>query len=64
MKRINILTGPLKPCHEVPTVLCNLGQYLKHDDTMCSLSQLLLNLLTGGKKKNYISFLFQTGSPT
>lgn len=49
MKCINTLTGPLQPCHEVPTVLCNLGQYLKHDDTMCSLSQLLLNLLTSGK---------------
>ena len=61
MKCINILIGPLQTCHEVPTVLRNLGQYLKHDDAMCSLSQLLL---TGCKKKNYIiSFICQVGLP-
>lgn len=61
---MNTQTGPLQPCHEIPTVLRNLGQYLKHDDAMCSLSQLLLYLLTGGKKTKYIlSFLFQVGLP-
>ena len=61
MKCINILTGPLQPCHEVPTVLRNLGQYLKYDDRMCSLSQLLL---TGGKRKNYIHYQFSISSWT
>jgi len=46
LKCINTLNSPLQTCHEVPTVLRNIGQYLKHDDTMCSVSQLLLYLLT------------------